>query len=370
MGKPSLWWTQLQMGRGRKPWHGEHLLPLWSSQDGGLWCTHHLTLMQLTRAKCSYSEEVHQHPLYPSRVLPSPLSRCEHSLGGCFLCPIPTGLAISLQITLLLWHQGGPASGWGRGGVESVFLLLRGSVTKLRRGVLPLWLNFTVGPFISIPSPSRIGHPDGGMIRLSPSPQAFTRCQSGQSSAGMWVGPSNTGVGSKIWWLEDRINLVAWEIASTDGLGGRCYLSRSLFAGELNWLDQVVALVHLLCSPPLLHEMSDTLATGVQQDEDVPATSTVPEPEGSQALGPPNSPAHHTGTLPFPVPHLLDIPFVGTPLVGHPFIGFIASPTQKKQDQSSSGSLGNHHNKRICVDSQEIEARSEHSSAQGNEDTP
>ena len=75
--------------------------------------------------------------------------------------------------------------------------------------------------------------------------------------------------------------------------------------------------------------MSKALATTVQQDEDIPATSIVPEPEGSLAPGPSNSPAHQTGTLPLSVPPLPDISFVGTPPVGYPFAGFTASPTQK-----------------------------------------
>ena len=46
--------------------------------------------MWLTGAKCGCSEKIHQHPLYPSRNFLFSLSRCEHSLCGCFLCPIPT----------------------------------------------------------------------------------------------------------------------------------------------------------------------------------------------------------------------------------------------------------------------------------------
>ena len=55
--------------------------------------------------------------------------------------------------------------------------------------------------------------------------------------------------------------------------------------------------------------------------------------------------------------------------MGHPFAGFIAGLTQKKQDCSPSSSLGNHCNKRTHVDSQEVKARSEHSSTWGEEDT-
>ena len=119
-----------------------------------------------------------------------------------------------------------------------------------------------------------------------------------------------------------------------------------------------------------LHYMSDALATAMQQEEDVPATIAAPELEGSQAPDPSDSPVHQTETLPLPVPPLLDIPFVGTPLVGCPFAGFIAGPTQKKVDCSSSGSPGNHHDKRSHVVSQEVKAKSEHSSTQDKQDMP
>ena len=104
--------------------------------------------------------------------------------------------------------------------------------------------------------------------------------------------------------------------------------------------------------------------------QDVPATTTASDPEGSLAPSSSSSPAHPPGTPPLPVPPLLDMPFIGTPLVGHPFAEFLAIPTQKKWDCSSSTSLDNHHDKRTHVDSQEVKARSEQSSAQGDEDTP
>ena len=69
----------------------------------------------------------------------------------------------------------------------------------------------------------------------------------------------------------------------------------------------------------------------------------------------------HTGTSPPPVPPLLDIPFVGTPLVGCQFAGFIVNPTQKKWDHSSSGSLSDLCYKQTHVDSQEAEVGSKHS---------
>ena len=119
-----------------------------------------------------------------------------------------------------------------------------------------------------------------------------------------------------------------------------------------------------------LHYMSEVLATVKQQKKDIPVTITVPKPEGSQVLDSSDIPSCQTGIPPLPVSPFLDIPFVGTPPVGHPFTGFIASPTKKKWDCSSSSTLSDRCNKWIHVDSQEIEARSKHSSIQGEEDTP
>ena len=112
--------------------------------------------------------------------------------------------------------------------------------------------------------------------------------------------------------------------------------------------------------------MSEALATAVQQGENVQSTTAAPKPEGSLAPDPSSSPAYPTGTPPPLIPFLPDIPFVGTPPVGHPFPGFIASPTPKKWDHSSSSSLGNHYHKRVHISSPEVEVRSKHSSALGD----
>ena len=177
----------------------DYLLPPQANQAWGFWCIFCPTSVQLAGAKCGCSEEVPQLSLYPLRFFPSPLSRHEHTLQGCFLYPIPTGLALSTQIAPLLRHWGGLAWRRGRDGVESVSPFPRGSIVKLRRGALPLWSNFIVSPFVGLSSTSRRGHPDGGRFGLSPSPQASTRYQSSQRSAGMLVGPENKGDGSKIW---------------------------------------------------------------------------------------------------------------------------------------------------------------------------
>ena len=115
--------------------------------------------------------------------------------------------------------------------------------------------------------------------------------------------------------------------------------------------DSVKLLPWCVSSTFPLCYMNKVLATAVQQREDIPATTTMLELEGSQAPTLPDSPAHQTGTPPLPVPPLLDIPLVGTPPVGCPFGGFIDGPTQKKWDCSSSGALGDQCNKQTHVDS-------------------
>ena len=134
--------------------------------------------------------------------------------------------------------------------------------------------------------------------------------------------------------------------------------------------DSIKLLPWCISSTAALCYLSGVLATAMQQDEDIPATTTAFKPEGSLAPCPSYSPACPPGTLPLPILPLQDIPFVGTPFIGCPFVESLAIPTQKKWYCSPSNSLGNHHDKRTHVDSQEVEARSEHSSAQGNEDMP
>ena len=155
----------------------------------------------------------------------------------------------------------------------------------------------------------------------------------------------------------------AWMIKQTDATFQEVF-------SKVSTADSIKLLPWCTSSTVPLCYMSGALATTMQQDEDIPATSAASEPEGSPAPGPSSSPTHPPQTPSLPVPPLPDIPFVGTPLVGFPFAEFLAVFTQKKWDYSSSGSLNDHHDKTTHVDSQEVEARSEHSSAQGNEDMP
>ena len=54
-----------------------------------------------------------------------------------------------MEATPLLQHQGGPAKGGGKGGVEGIPLLLEGFVAKIRGGAPLLQPNTTVGPIIT-----------------------------------------------------------------------------------------------------------------------------------------------------------------------------------------------------------------------------
>ena len=79
--------------------------------------------------------------------------------------------------------------------------------------------------------------------------------------------------------------------------------------------DLIKLLPWCLANALLFCYMSEVMAMAIQQDEDIQTTTTVPQPEGSPALGCWSSPAHPTGTPPPLVPLLPDIPFEGTTLL-------------------------------------------------------
>ena len=138
---------------------------------------------------------------------------------------------------------------------------------------------------------------------------------------------------------------------------------------QASWTDLIKLLPQCVSSAVPLHYMSKALTTTVWQEEDVPVTITVPMLEDSQALNPSDSPAGQTGTPPLPMPPFLDIPFVDTFLVWHPFAGFSAGPIQKMWNHSSSDILSDQCNKRTHIDSQEVEVWIKHSSTQDNENS-
>ena len=351
-----------RLGGGKKSGHGDHLLWSWSSQAEGFWCTFCPTSTHLTGAKCGHSEDVHQHSIYPLRVLPiSSIWTWAHSLG-CFICPIPTGLAMSMQIALLLWDWGALASRRGRDGVENVSLIMRGSMAKIIKGTPPLWSLFTVGPFISPSSILRRGNPDEGKIRLSPS---YLKLLQDANQARDQLECELVQETQVLAWRYDN----KWtkqakrheKAVGMDDQADRYHLSRGIFPGEFSRFHQITALVHFLCYIRRL------MATTMQESEDVPAAS---EPEGWPAPGPSGSPTHLPITPPLPVSPLPDIPFVGTPLMGHPFAEFLAIPTPESETTLPAVALNDHCNKRTYVNSKEVEARSEHNSAQGDEGMP
>ena len=112
------------------------------------------------------------------------------------------------------------------------------------------------------------------------------------------------------------------------------------------------------------------LVTATWLGENTPATTAVPEQEGSPVPGPSNSPAYFSETPSPIIPLLPDLPFMGTPLMGCPFTEFLATSTQKKWDHSPSSSFDHHCSKRTCIDSQEVKTGSNHSSTWGNGNTP
>ena len=290
------------------------------------------------------------------------------SLWGCFLCPIPTGPAMSLQVTPLLWHRGGPACEGGRGGIESVSLLPGGIVAKFRRGALPLWPHFTVGPFVCLPSPSRMGTQMEERSGFHTALKYLQNIDQSRAKLECDVAKETQRLAQR---YDDRQIKLArkygrWQAQMAEEADAAFH---EVFF-HVSSTDSIKLLPWCFSFTVPLHYMSDVLATAMQKEEDILVTISASKLEGSQALEPSDSLAPWTETLPLPVPPLLDIPFVGTPQVGHPFAWFIASTTQKKWDHSPNSSLSDHHDKGTCVDFQEVEARSEHSFTQGEEDTP
>ena len=211
---------------------------------------------QLTTAKCGCSEEVGQHSLYPLRVLHLPLSRCEHTLWGHFLHPIPTGLATSMQIAPFLCHQGGLASRRGRDGVESVFPISKRlyGKTQKRSTASPtqfhcqsLWW-----PLIPIEKRAPSWREDWAFTQPSSFYKMSTKPELNWSVS--WSRKHRS-------WLEDTMiggsnRPGGMSVASMDGQADRCHLSRGIFPGELGQFYQVTVLVHFLCSSPPLNKWS------------------------------------------------------------------------------------------------------------------
>ena len=140
-----------------------------------------------------FSEKFHQLTLSPSKVLWFSLPRCDPPFRGHFIYPIPTGLAMPMQVTSLLHRWCGPAMGGGRGRAIGVSLLPGDLVEKLSGRASPISSYTTIGFFIIPPSPLRKRLPDWQRLWLSPGSNAVARLQPGQRPAQMEVSPWSEG---------------------------------------------------------------------------------------------------------------------------------------------------------------------------------
>ena len=131
--------------------------------------------------------------------------------------------------------------------------------------------------------------------------------------------------------------------------------------------NQIAALVHFLCHSLLLYKQSAGYCHVIGWRQLSPLHQGWRDHWLQVPL---SSPSHPTGTLPPLLPLLLDFTLDGIPLVSYPFLGFTVGPSQRKQDHCPSSSLSDHCSKRTHVSSQEINGKSGHSSAQGNENIP
>ena len=113
-----------------------------------------------------------------------------------------------------------------------------------------------------------------------------------------------------------------------NGPGRRLYLPRSIFNGQFSQICKGIALMLFYQCP--LHHMDDALVATEQQSETNPATADVTKPEEPSTPGLPSSTTCSPKTLPPVTPLLLDLPFEGTPSMGHPFFESLARPSQQK----------------------------------------
>ena len=85
--------------------------------------------------------------------------------------------------------------------------------------------------------------------------------------------------------------------------------------------------------------MDDMLAPAEQQGKTALAIVDVTELEEPSASWLSSSPTHSIKTPPPAIPLLLDLPFEGTPSMGHPFFESLAGPLQKKGTAPLAGHL-------------------------------
>ena len=105
-------------GRQRALGNGDHLLPSWPEQNGGMWCTLCPTPVWLPWAQCSGGKEIHQYPLHSLRnSLGSSTLMSVHFQGGL---PLSSSLWSALHLWRLLPYsktEGAPTSQRGGNGI-------------------------------------------------------------------------------------------------------------------------------------------------------------------------------------------------------------------------------------------------------------
>ena len=102
--------------------------------------------------------------------------------------------------------------------------------------------------------------------------------------------------------------------------------------------------------------MDDELVAAAPQGETAPATTATLKLEVLSAPGLSSSTTCPAETPSPIIPLLPDLPFQGTPSMGHPFYESLAGSLQKKWGHSPSGSFSDHHGMRAWVNSPEVEA--------------
>ena len=184
-------------------------------------------------------------------------------------------------------------------------------MAKLRGEALPLWPSFVVSHLVCPPSPSIRGYPDGERIDFHPALQQLqdfnqTRvqleCKLGQEAQELAWRYNNC-----------RIKLSRKHKRKQAEMMQEANATFQEVFSMVSLTDSIKLLPWCVSSAVPFHYMSEVLATAMQQNKNIPTTTTIPKPQGSPALGPSSSPAHPTGILPPLVPLLLDIPFVGIP---------------------------------------------------------
>ena len=245
--------------------------------------------MQLARVKHGCSEKIHQHPLYPLKDFPFPLSRCEHCLWWCFCCPIPTGPSLSTQATPFFWGQGGLASWTGEVGLKvypnSQEVLWESSEEEhYLSELIPLLI-----PLLALHPCQEEGTQTEGGLAFHPALKLLQDCNQARAQLECELVQETQELAQRYnnkWIKQARRHERWWAqmIEQTDATFQEAF-SQASSADSIKLLPWCISMAVPLCY------MSGTMATAMQQDEDISAAS---EPEGSLTPGPSSSPVHPT----------------------------------------------------------------------------